>query len=479
MTAMFCGDCGTPRRTPDQRFCAECGVAYDATPAPASAAPVTGPVPAYAPAPDYAVPAAVGSGRRGPRVGRLVGVGALVLAVGGAGLVGWQVFGPKGGADSPEAAASTFVSSLAEQDGVGLISVVNPDEVAGLDDVYETALDRLEEEGLIAGGEISGAVDLDFDDLGFRVDELGDGVARVTLDQGTMTATYDPQQLPDRLAFVADDYPDAESETVDLAEVVDDVDDDSGVELGLTTVEVDGRWYVSLLGTAADLLYQDYSSYADLRRPDYDATSDEVDPVVGETPEDVVDNLVDAVNSNDVDQLLAQLPAGLSAGLRPYARTVQALLEDGSVSASVVREDLEVETEDLGDDLVKVTLEEARFSAEGYADGEGGNGSVTLYDACYEATGQSYYDDDSSSASDCLPDQILEDAGIDRPYVVMRQVGDGYQIDPVATLSSYARTIVENAPGALIDEALAAVETEDDSFFECYLGDYCEDDVDD
>jgi hypothetical protein len=35
--------------------------------------------------------------------------------------------------------------------------------------------------------------------------------------------------------------------------------------------------------------------------------------------------------------------------------------------------------------------------------------------------------------------------------------------------------VVENAPSSLVDEALSAIELDDDSFFECYLdGDYCD-----
>ena len=145
----FCGSCGAQRHTPTQAFCHECGaqlapatsapapqpVAPAAQPAAQSVAqPVGQPVaqPVTQPGPDYAVPAALppAAGGRFP-VGRVVGVGALVLALAGGGLVGWQFLAPKGGADSPEQAVRQFVdaaATLAEQ-GFGLIRGLAPREV--------------------------------------------------------------------------------------------------------------------------------------------------------------------------------------------------------------------------------------------------------------------------------------------------------------------------------------------------------------
>ncbi len=497
MTAQFCGDCGARRSTPEQRFCVGCGQAFDDAPATPSAhpsvaaAPATTAAPTWArpeapvpPAwtpppswsapdgeqaqPDYAVPATLAPTPRTGRAAKLVGVGALALALTGAGVVGWQVLGPNdGGADSPEIAAEKFISAVAEQDGVGMLAVVNPGEVDGLDDVYASARDRLETEGLITGDALSEAVDLEFEDLEFDVDELGDDVVRVTLTDGTMTASYDPSGLPDRLDFVADEFPDGESETVDLADELRDAD----YEVGLTVIERDGRWYVSLLGTAADLVYQENNYYdQDLRRPDFDAVSEQSEPVVGATPEDVVANLVEAVDDGDVGSVVDQLPADLAVGLRPYAQVVERYLEDYGLSADVTQEELELDVEELDDGLVRVTIDEATFSADGYEYGElQGGGEVSLYDTCLESR-----DDEGYGDSGCVPENLLDDLGIDAAYLLMREVDGGYQLDPVATVSSYASTVIESFPSDVLDELLTTIETGDDDFFECRYSDYCD-----
>lgn len=496
MTVQFCGDCGARRPKPDQRFCIECGVPYDDV-APAQAATVAGPAappavqpaaqagptsppPASAPqmwtppsgssapqgpAPEYAVPS---TSRPGKGRGWLVGVAALVLAVGGAGVVGWQLLGPTGGAESPEAAAEQFLSAMADQDGVGMLAMVNPGEVAGLDDVYAAARDRLQEEGLVTGGAITDALDLELEGLEFDVDELGENVARVSVVNGKVTASYDPDGLPERLDFVADEFPDARSETIDIGEELREV----RIEPGLTVIEVDGQWYVSLLGSVADLVHQQLDRYdGGLRDPDYDAVGEEAEPAVGATPEDVVENIVESVNDGDVESLVDQLPPDLALSLRPYAGTVERFLEDYAIGATITQNDLELEVEEIGDGLVRVNVEEAEFSAEGYAEDEYGAGDVSVYDACVVATDYEYGYEDGY----CAPDALLEDLGVDRPYVVMREIDDGYQLDPIATVSSYAATIVESFPADVVDELLATIETGDGDFFECRYGDYCDD----
>ena len=219
----FCGQCGAAKATADQRFCQGCGAGFtspgappDATPA---AAPFTPPPPPTAaaalpqafgpPAPvDYAVPARLPERSGGPSVGRILGIGAAVLALAAGGLVAWQVLGPSGGAATPEDAVRQFVTAAADQDVVGALKVVNPGEVEGLDSLYTAARSRAEEESLVQGeGAVTDALTVALTDLDLDVEELSEGAAYVTLRDGDYTVRYDPGQLPDRFDFIAPPIP--------------------------------------------------------------------------------------------------------------------------------------------------------------------------------------------------------------------------------------------------------------------------------
>ena len=232
----FCGSCGTMTIRPDQVFCVSCGASLTA---PSALAPT--PSAAYV-EPDRLGETRLEPTRRGPTKGKLLGVVAIVLALGAGGAVGYQVLRSHGGASTAEAAARNFVESLAAQDPVGALDMVNPGEVEGVVDLYESARQRMVEEDLTSEeGELSEAVDVTFSDLDFDVDEVADNVAHVSLERADITATFDPDKLPDRLDFVRAEYPDKKTWKGDLVTELDESLDGDPVPY-LTTIKVDGRW---------------------------------------------------------------------------------------------------------------------------------------------------------------------------------------------------------------------------------------------
>ena len=155
-------------------------------------------------------------------MGRILGIGATVLALTAGGFVAWQVLGSSGGADTPEDAVRQFISSAADQDVVGALAMVNPGEVEGLDSLYDAARDRAKDEGLVGGDSITDALDVKLGDMELDVDEQGDYSAFVTLKNASYTVSYDPDKLPDRLDFVRDRFPDTKEWTGDLEDLLDD-----------------------------------------------------------------------------------------------------------------------------------------------------------------------------------------------------------------------------------------------------------------
>ncbi len=460
----FCGSCGAQRQTADQAFCQQCGsrlaaAAPAATPAPAR--PLAHqPAPEHA-APEYAVPAALPPRERGRvPVGRIVGVGLVVLALAGGGLVGWQFLGPQGGAESPEQAVRQFVDAAVSQDVVGVLDVMSPAEVDGLDDLVSAARDRLADEDLVAkSGDLTDALTVTVDELDLSTDELGDHMARVELEAGSYRVDYDPSEVPDRLQFVADRYSEPRTWSGDL---LDDLGDDlpdanydnDRPDPFVMTAKVDGRWYVSAVGTFLDstLGVHGDESYAEsgIRSPDYDALGDDVEPIVGTEPEDVIDNLVDAANSGDVDEVLANFPDDEVAALRPYSRTFEDLLTEDGLSYEVSVDGVDTDVEDLGDDLTRLTIRGGTvFGSYTDSDGYGGSGSASVDGRCVSAA-EDGYDSDGF----CIEGDVVEKTGIESYYLVLRKVDGGYQVDPIATAVDYARTAVESAPSSLVDDAV-------------------------
>lgn len=508
----FCTSCGVQRVSENDRFCRSCGAPHDpvapaadpsapsappAPPAPTAAptswsvpgspATVAAPAqpgqpaqpvhPAHAPYPPQ--PAAPGSSYApgapvyapapggGFPVGKLLGVVGLVLAVVAAGVVAWHFFWPRGGAGSPEEAAESAILAAAAQDPVALIDMISPAELEGFDDVYDSVRDRAEEEGLIDGDGITDAVDVELSDLEFDVEELADDVALVTLTDGSYDVSWDPAELPERLSFLAEES-DAESDSGDLDDVLEDE------EFSFVTVKQGGRWYVTVLGTMAHYAYLGAEREADYRdfnldEPDFELVSEEVEPVVGDDPEDVVENLVDAINDGDAAELLANLPEDLAAPLRPYIPVVESLQDWGDwgddIGLSVAAENLELSTEDLNGDKVKVVVEEGLFTGSAWEYDDYGYGSIAVDGECLTA------EDEYDAETACLDDEpYVRDLGIDEVFFVVSEVDGGYQLDLTATWVEYAKLAADNLDSNLVDAILEDIEDEldEDYYYDEY-----------
>lgn len=392
--------------------------------------------------------------------GKIVAIVGLVIALIAAGYLGWRFFWPRGGAGSPEEAAENIVTSAAEQDLVGLIDMLSPGETEGLDDVYDELRERAEDEELVEDDGITDAIDIELSDLEFEVDERGDDLALVTLVDGEYDVSWDPEKLPDRLEFLAEES-DAESESGDLADVFD------GEEPSVMTVEIDGRWYVTLLGTVAEYAYLDGEEAAedsdyDLPEPDWDRAGEEVDPITGEDPEEVIENLVDAINAGDVEELLANLPEDLVKPLRPYIPVVEDLMDEGGwaegqIGLEVSAEELDLSTEELDDGKVKVVIEGGTFSGSAFEEGyDTDSATIEVDGECFRVT-----EDDGDTDAGCLGDeQVAEDIGLDEFFFVVSEVDDGYQLDPAATWVEYAAQAVGNLSDDLIDSIIEEIEEE-------------------
>lgn len=495
----FCTECGAPKAAADERFCGACGSPFAAvaqSTAPAPAPPMSGPsdpevtavrpvwrppagppqtptMPTPQPWPASAAPQGQPARRRRfvvPAVATTV-----VLALAGAGLVAWQVLGPRGGASDPAAATTGFVEALAAQDPIAALDMVVPGEVAGLDDLYGVAAERLDSLGITSGDGVTAAVALELSGLELDVTQVGEDVAVVRLAGGRYELEVDPAALPGEMDDARQGDP--ESWSGDLLADLDVEDPDDAP--WLVTVQVDGRWYVSILGSLADyafggLLDADAElleelAFEGIRGADPYAVSEGVEAIVGADLDEVLENLASAVRSGSMERLLANLPADQVVGLLPFMGAIQDLVAQELTAVDLQVTDLAVGDTTEDGDLLTVTIDRAVAQA-----------AVTDFDgtdvAALELEGTcGFVTEESDTDGGCLPGAFVDTFGVTEPFVVLRKVDGGFQLDPIATAAAVGQIALTSIPDRVISDLLRAVDDEDDSAacFALGLGEYC------
>ena len=333
---------------------------------------------------------------------RLVGagVGAVAVLVAGAFAVR-AVTGSDGGAESPEAAAQAFFDAIADEDMIGAMDAVLPGEQEAfrqplIDFVSE--LRRLEVAGEDADAAAVAGIDIEFPELSFTEQPTNvEDITNVEVD-GRAAVTVDGSALP-----VGDLLLDA----MGGRDVLDEADtfegDDDIEDYVFTTVRDGGGWYVSLGYTVAERARWGDGDPGD--GPDIPTPEAAVRAQGGETPEDGMDLLLDAVEDFDLEGMIAVLDPNEFEALHRYAplflddaqRELNALIDDAggiewsiddreysvavdgdsarltlsAATLSLQAQGMEIEVE-YGDDCLRVSgsdMETQEFCADDIADG--------------------------------------------------------------------------------------------------------------
>lgn len=471
----YCSHCGA-NAAADQRFCQACGRALDSAPA----APHDPPVPAavgvdeqqpsggFAPlAPPPApheyqyvggpVEPESSAGRSG-NLGRILAIGAVVVALAGGAFLAYTAFFNKSGADSPEAAVTQMFQAVADQDGVEALRMLNPGETDGFGDVYESLQKRVADAGFAsnANGEVLEAVTINLENLKVETEKKGENAARVYIVDGDLKITIDEGKLPDDFK---DLYGQLDSEildelkNIDIGEVVGDIAESEDVRPFLTTIKQDGRWYVSPIATVGEYLVDD-SDQGELSAADFDKVAEEnaPDPKTSKDPQGALNILVDAISSEDINQIFAALPQDEVAALRPFGNILGDGLKGSGIDLRL--SDLDTSFEELDDDLGRLTIK--RGTLEGTIDGD--EGKVSVDGICFEITeDREVYDGsgtETSTESDCLPDEVRDEAGIDAITFILHKEDGGWQVDPRATVIDYAKNAIESVNESTLRDIL-------------------------
>jgi hypothetical protein len=393
-----------------------------------------------------------------------------VLAVAAVGFLALRAAtGGGGGASSPEAAVEDLAAALEAEDPVAALDAMDPADVEALGDVVETAAARAEALGFSPEDKTFGGVDIGITGTRYEVDELGDGIARVTIAGGSARVGVDRDGLADLTAAAVDASTDEDDDTTTSFDVSDLVleTDEGDVDPFVVAVERDGGWYVSPLYTAAQYLVDGLG----LPGPDLPA------PEPGEgadDPESAVEDLLLAAGALDGDAT-GDLVAGAAGDVvRSYRGALEEWVGAEAEDASAEIDTLETEVSDRegGGQRVVVTELEGTVS---WTDPDGGDSSsssvswdgtcLVIRDAAGDTGGEAAGGDAEGDAEEagvddsdfCLTDGWSR-VGVEDLAVVVVEEGGTWRVDPLATVGDYAAAIVPELTDSLVLRAFGIPE---------------------
>jgi len=291
-------------------------------------------------------------------MGKVVALAVGIVAVLGGGA--FAVTQLAGQSTSPEDAVEKLFRAAADEDALGVLEALPPSERDVLkgpiqDIVRElTRLDILSSDADL--GNLAG-LEVEIDDLKLSSTSLGDGLAEVRIDAGTITSSADPSKLP-LGGFVrdlaGDDLEQAEPSEPDAEDMRSEDADDV-----IVAVKEDGRWYFSLWYTVAELGRRD--SGAPMPDP-----SERVNANGANSAEDAVDAFLRAAVRLDLRRMIELLPPDEARALHDYAPLFLAEADDAGAdyrrSVDVDVTQLDLRTTGQGDDRALVQVEKLGFN---------------------------------------------------------------------------------------------------------------------
>lgn len=288
---------------------------FSAPPAPGTV-PVAGPVPSPATRPATATDVPAGDpsppAPRRPRSKLAVAGGvAAVLALGLAGLFAVQRFSGEdaGGSATAEELGRDLMAAIEAEDVLGVIDTMLPGERESLGDPFVDMVGELRRLEVLADDtDLSRLLGLDVELTDEVVQIRGTNVPDVVTVkmEADAAVTLDGSTLP-LGAFVEEQLPDDALTELRGTQVTERDE----LDLEMTAVLHDGRWYFSVFHTVAELA-REASGIGPI--PD-----EGVAPEGGDSPEAAVDRLLDSVEALDLRGLISILDPAEAAALQRYA----------------------------------------------------------------------------------------------------------------------------------------------------------------
>jgi hypothetical protein len=340
--------------------------------------PPTVPASPWAPAPPPPPEPAAAPKRS---IGKPVAIAVGVVALAGAGVFAFQSFtGDERGAASPEEAATRLADAVADEDVLGVVDLLPEGERDLLRDITTQARDEYQRLGVLSDTfSLDGfqGVDIVAEDIEVDVDEITEGLAVVTITDGSFSVEVDGDELVGNLGDVVETIAEERDVEIEVDDVEEEADADE-LEASFAVIEEDGRWFPSIGFTIAELGRQFDASFDDEAEtadpPDLD---DGVEPEGAASPEAAIQALLDAGTSLDPEAAIAVLDPGEMRALQVYSQFFE--LERGESDTEIEAELTDAEVDDLGGGASRVvpTGLEVRFETD-----DGSTGEVVLEDGC-------------------------------------------------------------------------------------------------
>jgi hypothetical protein len=239
--------------------------------------------------------------------GKLIGAGVAVAALVGGGVFAFtQIRGndASGGAASPTEVGEALTAAMAAEDALGVVDLLLPGERATFRKPLIDMIDNLKRLEILSS-EASlndvGGLDIEFENIVVTSEPTNvDDIANINV-KGDSTVTIDGKGVPIGDLLIDKAF---QGERPDM----DAAPDDQPVDWNITTVEKDGRWYLSL-----------FYSIAESVREGQDIPDSPIALNGASEPEGAVDRVLQSVSDLDLEGLLGTLNPREAEALQRYA----------------------------------------------------------------------------------------------------------------------------------------------------------------
>lgn len=369
----------------------------------------------------------------------------LVALIGGTYLA---VSAATGGGDGPETAVEELMDAISDEDVIGVLASIDPEEREALEPGIRQLADQLVRIGVLADDfrleDVAGA-DVEITDLDTETATLTDDLVAVTVVGGTLRATTQPDEIPVGAELEEDVAGLGPSDTVETL----DPDD----AFTLVAIRRDG-WHVSI---GYSLLH----AFTVGEGLDFPLPTDGIQASGAASPTGAVEGMLRAGAELDVEGVLALLAPGESDAL--HAAAPLFLDEVQAAITGEVPEGTEVEITDLGmseEDVEggrRVVLESYGVSVAVPGEGEMG---FTFDGECTTVVGvptgafadafEAYGGRDRICASDTQEAlgplaSLFDPAGRRAGVIVVERDGEWF-VSPVRTMLDLAVQLLAGAP---------------------------------
>lgn len=227
-----------------------------------------------------------------------------------------------GGAKSPEGAVNAMLSSLENNDVLGMLDQLAPGEAQVMRDATVDYVDELERLNVLSDdvepSDVEG-FEASFENMTYEVSPANARVSLVEVTGGQVTVGVNVAALPlgdvilDRIGPVPEGR--SQSMTFDIAEELDG----ATTPLRVAVVEDDGRFYVSAFYTAAETLAAEGG---------YKMPAEPIPAVGAATPEEAVVGMANAAIALDVERVIELTPPDEMAALHDYGPILVELADE-------------------------------------------------------------------------------------------------------------------------------------------------------